>query len=268
MQDNPAKTPAAKIAERDSFYRAVVQSLNASAIPYLVGGGHAQEIYSGMARPTKDLDLFARRADVELILNMFAQAPYKSEMSFPHWLGKIIKESDFIDVIFSSGNGVCGVDDGWFEHSTCGRFLDVHVKYCPPEEMIWAKSFVMERERYDGADVAHLIRACATRLDWRRLLARFGPHWRVLLSHLILFDYIYPSERSLIPQWIMGELVERLRMDKSETMVESRVCRGTFLSRVQYRGDVETWGYEDARQTSSGPMTAADAASWTAAAER
>jgi hypothetical protein len=32
----------------------------------------------------------------------------------------------------------------------------------------------MERERFDGADVAHIILAYGDRLDWRRLLERFG----------------------------------------------------------------------------------------------
>ena len=46
------------------------------------------------------------------------------------------------------------------------------------EETLWSKAFVMERERYDGADVAHLILAHGERLDWDtpvwRGLARIG----------------------------------------------------------------------------------------------
>lgn len=30
-------------------------------------------------------------------------------------------------------------------------------------------------------------------LDWSRLARRFGQHWRVLPSHLILFGCIYPT---------------------------------------------------------------------------
>ena len=62
--------------------------------------------------------------------------------------------------------------------------------------MIWTKAFVMERERYDGGDVAHLLLKCSEQLDWHRLVSRFDSHWRVLLSHLILFGYIYPSEKT------------------------------------------------------------------------
>ena len=44
-------------------------------------------------------------------------------MTFPHWLGKAYRGDDFCDVIFSSGNGVCRVDDLWFEHSVPARVL-------------------------------------------------------------------------------------------------------------------------------------------------
>jgi len=51
----------------------------------------------------------------------------------------------------------------------------------------------MERERYDGAMCSLLIKCGRT-----AALASPGkplrPHWQVLLSHLILFGYIYPSE--------------------------------------------------------------------------
>ena len=49
------------------------------------------------------------------------------------------------------------------------------VLLAPPEEMIWSKAFVCERERYDGADVNHLLRACGRQMDWQRLLAALRP---------------------------------------------------------------------------------------------
>ena len=77
--------------------------------------------------------------------------------------------------------------------------------------MIWQKALIMERERFDGADVAHVLRARADRLDWDRLLDRFAEHWPVLLSHLILFGYIYPEERAKIPARVMRTLLRRAR---------------------------------------------------------
>ena len=40
---------------------------------------------------------------------------------------------------------------------------------CPPEEMIWSKAFVQERERFDGADVLHVFRTLGRTLSWDRL---------------------------------------------------------------------------------------------------
>ena len=134
---------------------------------------------------------------------------------------------------------------------------------CPPEEIIWSKAFVMARDRFDGADVTHLIRACCDRLNWSHLLQRFGSQWRVLFSHLILFGFIYPGERSRIPNWVMDELSQRLQQEGNSTPVEEKLCQGTLLSPLQYQIDVEQWGYEDARLSPTGNMTAKEISQWT-----
>jgi hypothetical protein len=169
-----------------AFYRHVLEILNASGVPYLVGGAYALNCYTGIGRHTRDLDVFIRRSDFEHAGAVLAQEGYKAELTFPHWLGKVHAEGVYIDLIFSSGNGIAEVDDAWFGHAANAVVLDVPTKICPPEEMIWSKAFIMERERYDGADIVHLVRALGDRLDWPRLFRRFEPHWRVLLSHLVL----------------------------------------------------------------------------------
>ena len=95
-------------------------------------------------------------------------------------------------MIYSSGNGVVEVDQEWFTHAADGEILGVPVKLCPAEEMIWSKGYVQERERFDGADIAHLIR-CQGSHGLGTLLRRFGEHWRVLFGHLVLFGFIYPG---------------------------------------------------------------------------
>jgi hypothetical protein len=236
-----------------------------SGIPFLVGGGYALRHYSGSVRGTKDLDVFARREDAIALLEALSQEGLDTELTFPHWLGKARIEGDPVDIIWSSGNGVAAVDDGWFVHSMRSTVLGVPVWLSPPEEMIWSKAFVMERERYDGADIAHIIRACHHGLDWPRLLARFGPHWRVLLSHLTLFGFVYPGERACIPAEVMLTLSRRLAVESQQTPPESRLCRGTLLSREQYLYDVSRAGYQDGRLAPEGVMTPDDVAHWTAA---
>jgi len=168
-------------------------------------------------------------------------------------------------MIFSSGNGISLVDDEWLRHATDGQLFDMPVKLCPPEEMIWSKAFVAERERYDGADIMHLLLACADTLDWDRLLRRFGENWRVLLSHLCLFGFVYPSERARIPQWVMTALMERLEHEVRAPAPNERICQGTLISREQYLPDLEQWGFSDARLTMENAMTQEEIAQWTRA---
>ena len=125
--------------------------------------------------------------------------------------------------------------------------------------MIWSKAFVQERERFDGADVMHLISQFGPSLDWTRLLERFGPHWRVLLGHLVMFGFVYPSQRDRIPTWVTEELTKRMLVEPPS---ESRICNGTLLSREQYLIDVERSGCDDARLEPLGTMTTDDLEIW------
>lgn len=246
----------------NEFYCSVLHTLNANKLPFLVGGACMLERLTGIVRPTKDFDLHVRQQDLKKIFATLDSAGYRTEMTFSHWLGKIFQESHSIDAIFSSGNGVCKVDDEWFAHAISGEVLGVPVKFCAPEEAIWSKAFIMERERYDGADVAHLLFARAQHMDWGRLLRRFGPYWQVLLNHLVLFSFIYPGRCHLIPEWLLEELWRRWREQRDGRSMDA-ICRGTLLSRTQYLYDVTAGGLQDGRLESPGTMTAAEIDRWT-----
>jgi hypothetical protein len=248
-----------------AFYGRALKALKESGVPFLVGGAYALERYTGIVRHTKDIDIFVKPGDLEKVFAVLALTGCETEVTFPHWLGKARCGSDLVDIIFSSGNGIAAVDDAWFEHAVDDTVLGAPVRLMPPEEMIWSKGFIMERERYDGADVAHILRARAETLDWRRLLFRFGRHWRVLLSHLVLFGYIYPTERARIPAWVMHELLRRLQREIAAVPVAAAqpVCRGPLLSRAQYLADIDQWGYRDARLTHESAMNERDVELWT-----
>jgi hypothetical protein len=263
-----APTPLLTTPDTAELYRSALEMLNRSGVPYMVGGTYAFQYYAGISRTTKDFDIFVRPLDVRRVLDALSRTGFKTEIAFTHWLAKAHHGDKFIDVIYSSGNGVAQVDDEWFAHAVTEDVLGVPVKLCPPEEMIWSKAFIMERERYDGADVAHLFRHCSGLLNWERLLSRFNGHWRVLLSHLVLFGFIYPGERALIPAPVMKELMNRLMAELEVPTRDSKVCQGTLLSRGQYLTDVDEWGYEDARAMPRGSMTDEQIAVWTAAIDQ
>jgi hypothetical protein len=247
------------------LYRTCASALSAAGVPFLVGGSYALGFYTPVGRPTKDFDLFVRAAHVAWALRALADAGFDTELCFPHWLGKARRGQKFIDIIFASGNGVAIVDDEWFTHAVPAQIFGLPMQLCPPEEMLWSKAFVCERERYDGADVVHLLRDCGGRLDWQRLLRRFGEHWRVLYAHIITYGFVFPALPEAVPAWVHKELAGRLADEQGGARLV-HVCRGTLLSREQYLVDVEQLGYRDGRlEDPAVRMTAEDIARWTEA---
>jgi hypothetical protein len=248
-----------------SFYSSALDLLESLPVPFLVGGAYALRRYTGICRDTKDLDVFVRPRDCGAVLQAFAAKGYHVDRPFPHWLAKVYHGQEVLDVIFSSGNAIVSVDDDWFAHAPPGEVLNHQVLLCPAEEMIWSKSFIMERERFDGADINHVLRACASSLDWSRLLKRFGPDWRLLFAHLVLFGYVYPAEANLVHEWVSNELLARLQHERGHPAATERLCQGTLLSRSQYLIDIGEWGYQDARLPPRGNMTAEQISIWTEA---
>ncbi len=264
---NPSNTDGLSLdALTADFYRSALDVLRKANVPFLVGGAYALASYTGIVRHTKDLDLFLRRADVGRALDTLAAAGCRTEITFSHWIGKAFNGQDFIDLIYNSGNGLCPVDDAWFEHAAEAEAFGGRVLLSPPEEILWQKAFIQERERFDGADVAHLVRARGRTLDWPRPLrlasGRTGPS---LLSHLILFPYIYPSEKACIPDAVVRELMTRWQKGGTDLSVEA-VCRGVFLSRQQYLPDFEHGRCRDPRLPPLGDMSAEQVKDWTDAA--
>jgi hypothetical protein len=268
--DTKPTNPSDELSEEASeFYRRTMRTLQEKNLPFLVGGAYAFARYTGIVRHTKDFDIFVHPHDFDRILCALEEAGCQTERNFPHWLGKAYNGEDFVDVIFSSGNGVARVDKRWFDHSVQETVLGMPVRLVPAEEMIWSKSFIMERERFDGADIIHVVYARAEDLDWDRLLERFGDDWRVLFSHLTLFGYVYPGERHRIPAPLMRQLTERLlaEIEHPASGAERRLCQGTVLSRSQYLVDVERWDYRDARLEPVGNMSSEEIEIWTTAAK-
>jgi hypothetical protein len=105
--------------------------------------------------------------------------------------------------------------------------------------------FVQDRYRYDGADVAHMILKRHEEIDWRRLLNHMELHWEVLLMHLLNFRYIYPSERDSVPQWLLDELLDRVKVQNSIPPPGMKVCRGRIFSPRDYVTDVAEWGFSE-----------------------
>ncbi len=224
-----------------------LSTLKNAEIPFVVAGAYALHLYTGIYRDTKDLDIFLKREDTQRALECLSSVGFQTSMHDPVWIAKAYANNEyFADLIFSSGNGVAVVDDAWMERSHPGVIHGLPILVAPPEEIIWSKAFVCERERFDGTDINHLILARGKQMDWDHILMRFEPHWEVLLAHLCFYRFSYPGQRDHVPQWAWEELLERARLQETEPD-KKKLCRGMLISQGQYRVDVEHWGYTDAR---------------------
>ncbi|HET7754484.1 MAG TPA: hypothetical protein VFK85_11295, partial [Anaeromyxobacteraceae bacterium] len=102
-----------------------LRALNAAGLPYVVAGAYAFFEYTGIFRDTKDLDVFLRRRDLEAAFDALSAAGFRCEMLDEVWIAKAYRGEWFVDLIFSSGNGVAVVDDTWFDHAREAEVMGV-----------------------------------------------------------------------------------------------------------------------------------------------
>jgi hypothetical protein len=230
----------------ENFYSEVIRLMAESEIPFLLSGTYALACYTGISRPTKDVDVFATAGNALKMLNYFKERGFDIVVEDERWLARITRGQLFVDIIFNMPTASVHVTDDWFDDAPQARLFDTRVRLVPPTEFVWSKIFVQDRYRYDGADVTHMILKRHEEIDWRRLLNHMEMYWEVLLVAVLNFRFIYPSERNLIPQWLFDELVDRLHAQTQVPTPTKKVCRGRIFSPRDYRIDIDEWGFSEA----------------------
>jgi hypothetical protein len=227
------------------FYKTALQLLEECGARYLLGGAFAIFHHTSIYRDTKDLDVFCPISEYPKILKYFASKGYRTELTDIRWLAKVFNGEYYLDIIFDTVNNICRVDDEWFEHADQADFLGFNIKILSPEDLVWCKIYVQNRERFDGADINHLLLKRGKDLDWKRLAAKMDRHWHLLLSQLISFQFVYPSEfRDIIPKWLFDDLLSRAAEQYELPAPLEKVCRGPVIDQSQYEIDVREWGYK------------------------
>lgn len=243
----PKAEPTLLNPEAEGFYAEAIRQLASSGVPFLLAGTYAVSAYTGISRQTKDIDVFCKPGDYPQILSYFKRLGYRIAIEDDRWLAKVFKGRVFLDVIFASSNGAIPIDERWFEHARQSTIFGTAVNVIGPTELVWSKCFIQARDRYDGSDVVHIILRASDQIDWSRLLHYMDAHWEVLLIHLLNFQWIYPSERSKLPEWLMDELLRRLAARRLEPPHQTKLCRGRLMSSEDYEIDVKRWGFTDVK---------------------
>lgn len=233
---------------REIFQRALL-TLNAARLPYAVGGAFALHWYTGFWRVAKDLDIFLLPEHTDWAMKLLESVGFDARIKHPEWLAEALKDNRKVDLIYGMGNWLDYVDRDYLNRATVGDILGIPAPVLSAEEMIYSKAFVASRERFDWADVFHMLVVASRSMDWDRVLMLFGEHWEVLYSILVLFRYVFPSHREEIPARVIDTLLARFEQSRAEPWTRGKLCRGFLLDGIgTYSLDITEWGYRDARQ--------------------
>src|SRR6201985_2464494 len=128
--------------EAEAFYSEVLQLMAKSEIPFLVSGTYALASYTGIDRPTKDVDVFAKAGDALKMLHFFKEHDFDVEIVDERWLYRITRGEMFVDVITNMPTVTTHVTDKWFVGAPDAELFGAQVKLVPPTQLIWSKIFV------------------------------------------------------------------------------------------------------------------------------
>jgi predicted nucleotidyltransferase len=230
--------------EQEQLFREVLTLLNESGVPYVVSGAFALRVHTGICRDTKDLDLFLPPESVGEAMKFLRQHGFECKVADPVWLAKAHRGDFFVDMITGMSTGTITVDRTWIERGLLSELFGVKVKMLGPEELIASKLFVTRRERFDGADIAHVIYGTHGKLDWDRVYQLVGEHWRLLFWHLVLYQYVYPAHADFVPKDVWRDLMGRFR-EEVEHVERNAEFRGSLIDPLMFAIDVEEWGLAD-----------------------
>lgn len=226
------------------MFRETLMALNRCRVPYVVSGAFALQVHTGIWRNTKDLDLFLAPEDTPAAMRCLAHNGFRCVVTDPVWLHKAHRHGFFVDLITGMSNGVFRVDRSWIENARPTMVLDVRARVLAAEELLVSKLFVVRRERFDGADIAHIVYGSQGNLDWNRVFALVNEHWEILLFALVLYRYVYPAHSHYVPLWVWQRLLVRFSNELTHPD-SSAPFRGSLVDPMMFAIDVSEWGMEN-----------------------
>jgi hypothetical protein len=227
--------------EARACYRDALETLLEAKIDFVVGGAFAVHTHTGIWRTTKDLDLLLPASELPAALEPLRRSGFETTVKDPVWLAKATRGEYFVDLITGIGNASMIIDSTWIERSTPEVVLGIPCRVMAVEELIASKLFVSYRERFDGADVVHLIKARGKLLDWTRLLQLIGSHWELLFWSLVLFAYIYPAHTDVVPGEVWDAMTKCFS-DRVKHPNKDAPFRGSLVDPRMFAIDVDEWG--------------------------
>jgi hypothetical protein len=198
--------------EEWQVYGEVIGEARRRGLRFLLGGAFALAGYTGRWRNTKDLDFFILPDDREPFARMLDDlgfGDYYDELPYErHWIYRAIRGGVIVDLIWAMANRRADVDEEWFAHAPAIEIRGEELHILPPEELVWAKLYVLQKDRTDWTDLVNVLYSVGTEIDGNRLLARIGEDAPLLAALLTVFGWLSPEKARELP----AVLRERLHL--------------------------------------------------------
>jgi len=185
------------------IYKSAIHALRKEGLEFLVGGGFARAAFTGHWRDTKDIDFYIRpqdRARAERALTKGGFADYFQKLPYDRaWIYRSYKQKVIVDIIWAMANQRAQVDQAWFEHAPELTIRGERVFLVPPEELVWCKLFIIQRDRCDWTDVFNLVHEHGPQMNWSRLIRRVEQDVPLLEAMLTVYGWLCPVEAKKLP---------------------------------------------------------------------
>ncbi len=196
--------------DQKDLYLHVMSEARRRGLRFAIGGGFATNVYTGMWRNTKDLDVFVLQRDhaafVALLTALGLSDYYEQKPYDRSWIYRGCRADQIVDVIWQMANHRACVDDVWLDSGPCITLEGDCFPVIPPEETLWTKLYVLQRDRCDWPDALNLISMVGPELDWSRLIERLAADTPLLAAVLSVFGWICPRRSLDLPGWIWERL--------------------------------------------------------------
>jgi hypothetical protein len=219
---DPAKWPV---------YRQVIEKAQALGIPFSMGGGFAQMTYTGWPREARDVDLFVlphyRDKMIRITRDAGLDDYYDDKPYDREWIYRSAKGDVIVDLIWAMANKRAEVDGAWVERGPEIKVDGVRFRLIPPEELLWIKLYIVQRDRSDWPDALNLLYSRGPELDWRHVLTRLGADRSLLTGLLAVFSWLCPDRARQLPDWLWAET--GLTLPRSSGGLDLSSCRADLL---------------------------------------
>ncbi len=81
-------------------------------------------------------------------------------------------------------------------------------------------------------------------INWERLLHLMANHWHLLLAQILNFQFVYPSDKDIVPRWLFSKLLQLAEHQFDLPAPVVKVCLGPLIDQTNYEIDIKEWGYK------------------------